>query len=205
MIKDKSLYIKIFLASQSLLIIVFIILIIAGVFKAGGNAQPALKQEVALRQVREVARLVTIEHDDFLVYKWNDTKKIDLPILRDIFQSNKSALVVIKAKVLIGFDLKDNDFDLKIDNKKRVVSVTLPEPKVLGIDPVIEIYNPESGWFNPFKAGDDTNEINRQARERILEQALKDDQKERAISSAKGFLKTVFDVQGYEVETKIKK
>ena len=205
MLKDKSLYIKVFLATQSLLILIFIVLILTGVFRAGSNAQPALKQEVALRQVREVARLVTIEHEDFLVYKWNDTKKIDLPILREIFQSNKSALVVIKARVMIGFDLRDNDFDLHIDNKKRVVSIILPEPKVLAIDPVIEIYNPESGWFNPFKSGDDTNTINKQARERILEQALKDDEKEKAVSSARGFLKTVFDVQGYGVEIKVKK
>ncbi|MBN1233208.1 MAG: DUF4230 domain-containing protein [Candidatus Coatesbacteria bacterium] len=194
-------YIWIILGLQTLLLLlVFIFLMPTKEIER----TPTLKQEIALREVRQISQLVSVEYNDFMIYKWEDTKDLDIPVLKEYIKSQKTALVIVKMKVLIGFDLQNENFSVKLDDKVKKIFITLPKPKILSIDPQIEIYNPENGWFNRFNISEDTNNIYKQAREKASNQALNKEYEQKAINSAKSFLESIFKIYDYSTEIEIK-
>ncbi len=116
---------------------------------------------VILNKIRSVCKLVSVEGDFAEIYHYENTKDSFM----SLFRSKKKALIVIKAKAHIGYDL--NKLNLKADNDgKRIILSHFPEPEVLSIEPDLKFYDIKNGIFNSFSPNDLTN-LNQEAKEHI--------------------------------------
>ena len=116
---------------------------------------------VILNKIRSVCKLVSVEGDFAEIYHYENTKNSFM----SLFQSKKKALVIIKAKAHIGYDL--NKLQLQADNdQKKIILSHFPEPEVLSIEPDLQFYDIKSGIFNSFSPTDLTN-LNQEAKEHI--------------------------------------
>ena len=76
-------------------------------------------------------------------------------------------MLIVKAKVMIGFDLTKINFDL--NSQKKLVHLTrFPEPEILSIDSDLEYYDIQKGIINKINATDLTN-MNKRSKECIRE------------------------------------
>lgn len=117
---------------------------------------------VLLEKIRNVCKLVTVEGEFAEIYEYENVKERFLKLI----SSKKKALLVINAKVQVGFDLKK--IDLKADEgSKRIIMKSFPQPEVISIEPDVKYYDIKEGLFNWFKT-DDLSAVHKEAREHIL-------------------------------------
>lgn len=127
---------------------------------------------VLLNKVEKVFKLVSIEGDFVETYKGGDIKNLTfyLPFPTKI-PSAKQAVINVKGKVLVGFDM--NDMQIDMDSLNKVVKLSnLPEPQILSVDHELSYSNIDEGWFNTFEAAD-YNRINKEAKNKLIEAAEK--------------------------------
>ncbi len=116
---------------------------------------------VLLDKIKSVCKLVSVEGDFAEIYHYENTKEGFMSLL----SSKKKALIVVKAKAQIGYDLKK--LKLKADNeKKKIILNDFPEPEVLSVEPDLQFYDIKNGLFNSFSPNDLTN-LNQEAKEHI--------------------------------------
>ncbi|WP_127142187.1 DUF4230 domain-containing protein [Flagellimonas marinaquae] len=116
---------------------------------------------VILNKIRSVCKLVSVEGDFAEIYHYENTKDSFM----SLFRSKKKALIVIKAKAHIGYDL--NKLNMRADNdRKRIILSHFPEPEVLSIEPDLQFYDIKNGIFNSFSPTDLT-QLNQEAKEHI--------------------------------------
>ena len=99
-------------------------------------------------RIKNVSKLIVTEgyFSDIITYK--DAKKYYL----DIFTAEKKAVVLVKAKATISYDLKKIDFD--INEESRIITIKkLPEAE-LNISPDLTYYDMQQDYLNPFESKD---------------------------------------------------
>jgi len=124
-----------------------------------------------VQEVKGVGKLVVQEGYFSDVLSYADTQKY----YSDWIAFDKKALVLIKAKALLSYDLRTTDFVFDAENKK-VTIIRLPEPE-LEILPELEYYDIQQDFFNPFSAKD-YNTIKGLVDERLRSQILQTDFKD---------------------------
>lgn len=114
------------------------------------NKQVVNSQSVVLlNKIKKVCKFITVEGDFAEIYHYEDVKQRFLKLV----SSKKKALVVIKAKAHVGYDL--TKIDLKADtNKKKIILEHFPQPEVLSIETNLDYYDKSDGLFNKFDATD---------------------------------------------------
>ncbi|MDC6350249.1 DUF4230 domain-containing protein [Zeaxanthinibacter sp. PT1] len=118
---------------------------------------------VILEKIRSVCKLITVEGDFAEIYRYENTRSRFMSMI----SSKKRALIVIKAKAQIGYDLKK--LFMHADNeRKKIILENFPAPEVLTIEPELEFYDIRNGIFNAFTP-DDLTSLNKEARKHILE------------------------------------
>jgi hypothetical protein len=148
-----------------------------------------LSHSVVVERVQKVAKLVSSE-----------TTLRDVIIYEDTwYGSTKRSLVVVTGKVLAGIDLEPGS-SVQIDEKARRISITLPQPDILGIEITeMKTYDEQRGLWNPFNAAD-RDALFQRAREQ-LEKASRDLKvTETARESARELLEGMFASNGYSVD-----
>ena len=116
---------------------------------------------VLLEKIKSVCKLISVEGEFAEIYKYENTKERFMSLII----SKKKALIVIRAKAQIGYDLKK--VLMHADNaKKRIVLTNFPEPEVLSIEPELEFYDIKNGLFNTFTP-DDLTSLNQEAKKHI--------------------------------------
>ena len=148
-----------------------------------------VNHSVVVERVQKVAKLVSSE-----------TTLRDVIIYEDTwYGSTKRSLVVVTGKVLAGIDLEPGT-SVQIDEKARRISITLPQPDILGIEITeMKTYDEQRGLWNPFNAAD-RDALFQRAREQ-LEKASRDLKvTETARESARELLEGMFASNGYSVE-----
>lgn len=116
---------------------------------------------VLLDKIQSVCKLISVEGDFAEIYHYENTKEGFMNLL----SSKKKALIVVKAKAHIGYDLKK--LNLKADNEnKRIILAGFPEPEILSIEPDLQFYDIKNGLFNSFSP-DDLTKLNQEAKEHI--------------------------------------
>ncbi|MCO6462110.1 MAG: DUF4230 domain-containing protein [Saprospiraceae bacterium] len=137
-----------------------------------------VSNEVVLNQIKEVAKLVSVEGYFTEIYKYKNYYNMDWSIF------TKKALVRVKAKASMGIDL--NKLKLDFDGKSKTLTIgPLPEPELISLDHTLDYYDISEGTFNSFSA-EDYNKINADVKEHIRKVALQSDLPQRArIQSAK--------------------
>ncbi len=116
---------------------------------------------VLLDKIRSVCKLVSVEGDFAEIYHYENSKGG----LFSLLSSKKKALIIVKAKAQIGYDL--GKLKLKADNrKKKIILDNFPEPEILSIEPELQYYDIKNGLFNSFSSDDLTN-LNQEAKDHI--------------------------------------
>ncbi|MEJ7768889.1 MAG: DUF4230 domain-containing protein [Chitinophagaceae bacterium] len=95
-----------------------------------------------IESIRKVFKIVFAEGHFNELYNYEETKK-----LFGFIPTTKRALVVIKAKVLIGYDFEKCVWEID-ENNKKVKMISFPEPEILSIEPDYLYYNFDEGMFN---------------------------------------------------------
>lgn len=125
------------------------------------------QSQVLLEKIKTVAKLVTVEGYFSEVYDYKDYWGYDFSLFR------KKALIRVKAKVSVGYDL--SNMNIKMDHAtKTVILSKLPDPKIISIDHDLDYYDLTEGTFNSFSA-QDLSQLNEKAKNYIHQQAESSD------------------------------
>ena len=122
-----------------------------------------------LERIEKVFKVVMAEGYFSEIYNYQDQKKI-LYMLND----PKKAMIIAKAKVLVGFDFYKVRFRQPENGEKKLVIEYFPEPEVLSIDTDYKFYDIRAGWLNHFSS-DDYTQILDEAKKAMYERALQSD------------------------------
>jgi hypothetical protein len=114
-----------------------------------------------LDKIKQVCKLITVEGEFSELFSHRDEKNIFFKLL----QLQKKALLIVNAKVMIGFDLTKISIDVNPVSKKVKLS-RFPEPEIISIDTDIEYYDVQKGIINKFSEADLTN-INKRSKDFI--------------------------------------
>ena len=116
-----------------------------------------------MEKIKQVCKLITVEGEFSELFTHRDEKNW----LFKLIQLEKKALLIVKAKVMIGFDL--SKINIGIDTHKKLVSLTsFPAPEILSIDSDLEYYDIQRGIINKFTETD-LNDLNKKSKEFIRE------------------------------------
>lgn len=124
-----------------------------------------LKDQSALlvNRIKRVCKLITVEGEFSELLSHRDGKNLFFKLM----QIEKKALVIVKAKVMVGFDL--TRIRLETNNAQKTIKLSnFPEPEILSIDSDVEYYDIQKGIVNKFSETDLTN-LNKKAKEIIRE------------------------------------
>ena len=152
------------------------------------------KSNVLLKEVKDVMKLVTVEGYFSEVYDYKDYYFADWKAF------SKKALIRVKAKVSIGYDLESVTF--KVSEASKTLHITgLPSPEILSIDHDLDYYDLQQGSFNTFTV-EDYNQLNSKAKAFIEVQVADSelfDRAERQIVDVKQIIKHMAEAQGFQV------
>ncbi|TDQ24048.1 DUF4230 domain-containing protein [Tenacibaculum caenipelagi] len=118
---------------------------------------------VLLDKIKKVSKLITVEGEFAEIYHHENTKEKFLGLIT----SKKKAIIIINAKVHVGFDFRKIKMHTNTKNKTLVLS-EFPQPEVFSIEPNLRFYDVQNGLLNKFNS-EDLTEVNKEAKEHILQ------------------------------------
>lgn len=128
------------------------------------DPMPDINQQILMERVKKVTKLITVEGEFSNIHQYNDSYWSDISFLR------KKALIKVKARVSMGYDLKKAQFE--VDSENKVLRVrNLPEPEVLSIDHDLQYYDIQEGIFNSFSESELTS-IGAVAKRKLHQEAI---------------------------------
>jgi hypothetical protein len=131
------------------------------------EAQVQESGTVLLERIKQVAKLVTVEGYFSEIYDYQDYYGYDLSIFR------KKALVRVKAKVSVGYDLEKMKLTA-LPETKTIRITGIPPAEILSIEHDLDYYDVQEGFFNEFST-EDYNKLNANAKDFIRKKALESD------------------------------
>ncbi|OSY88101.1 hypothetical protein WH52_08755 [Tenacibaculum holothuriorum] len=118
---------------------------------------------VLLDKIRKVSKLITVEGEFAEIYHHENTKEKFLGLLT----SKKKAIILINAKVHIGFDFRK--IKMHANNKTKTISLSeFPQAEVFSVEPNLRFYDIQNGLLNKFSS-EDLTKVNKEAKEHILQ------------------------------------
>ncbi|MGH1337481.1 MAG: DUF4230 domain-containing protein [Aureispira sp.] len=159
------------------------------------DPMPDINQQILMERVKKVAKLITIEGEFSNIHQYNDSYWSDVSFLR------KKALIKVKARVSMGYDLKKAKFE--VDGVNKVLKVrNLPDPEILSIDHDLQYYDIQEGMFNSFNEAELTS-IGAVAKRKLKQEAmngpLMDQAKEEGLESLE-IIKLLVEQAGWRFE-----
>lgn len=134
--------------------------------KWGKQDETTVQSHTIVQSIERVFKVVTAEGHFSEVYDYEHTTHT-----LSIIPSTKKALIVVNAKVLMGFDFKK--MQLEVDEDRRQVKIiSFPAPEILSIEPDLKYYNLENGLLNKF-SNQDLTRLQVDAKNKIRESVLK--------------------------------
>lgn len=132
------------------------------------KAEPTKEASVLLDRIEKVFKVVMAEGYFTEIYNYQHDKEF-----WNLFKDKKKALVIAKAKVLVGFDFAKVRFRVEGIERKIVVEY-FPTPEILSMDTDYKFYDIEQGWLNRFQS-DDYTTILAEAKDTMSEKAMESD------------------------------
>lgn len=136
-------------------------------FYTAGKVTAEEQSQVLMEKIKTVAKLITVEGYFSEIYDYKDYWGYDLSPFR------KKALIRVKAKVSVGYDLSKMSIEA-IPEKKLLIISDLPDPAIISIDHDLDYYDITEGSFNSFSEAD-YSMMNRNAKEKIRQAAVSSD------------------------------
>ncbi|MCB9202665.1 MAG: DUF4230 domain-containing protein [Flavobacteriales bacterium] len=115
--------------------------------------------EIVMTNIKRVSKLITVEGEFSEVYQHRHKGDYFFKILK----SEKKAIVIVKAKVLMGYNLDKMKFTIDEIQKKIIINQK-PEIEILHLSTEMEYFDIKNGTLNRFSK-DELNEIKEDARE----------------------------------------
>jgi hypothetical protein len=119
-----------------------------------------------VESMRKVFKVVSAEGHFNEIYNYEETTKIF-----NFIPSKKKALVIVQAKVLVGYDFEKFQWEIDEVNKK-VKLVNFPAPQIISTETDYKYYNIEEQFFNLFSK-DDLAKIQKNGKQQVIEAAKK--------------------------------
>lgn len=188
---------------------ILILLFIIAMFLLGGYSvhryyqaqlvQKEISAQVLLERVESVTKLISVEGYFSEIYDYKDHYYFDI----SPFQ--KKALLRVKAKVSVGYDLEQLKIEANEATKTLIIS-NIPDPQILAIDHDIDYYDLQNGVFNSF-SNKDLTKINQDAKDYIREKANTGDlflQAEKQSVEMMEMIQFMAESAGWTVETRVR-
>lgn len=163
-------------------------------FSGSWQKQSEEKADVLLTQVRAACKLITAEGYFSEIYDYKDHYYFDISPLR------KKALMRVRAKVSLGYDLEEMKINAIPDQQKVVIS-NIPDIGVLSIDHTVDYYDITEGTFNNFSP-EDYNTMNQRAKSFIRQHALDSrllEEAEKQGNEVFDLIRTIVESAGWEL------
>ncbi|ACT94136.1 DUF4230 domain-containing protein [Dyadobacter fermentans] len=123
---------------------------------------------VLIERIEKVFKVVMAEGYFTEIYNYQNDKNI-----WNLINDKKKALIIAKAKVLVGYDFGKMKFH-RPDGERKLVIDFFPAPEILSIDTDYKFYDIEQGWLNRFQSDDYTAILN-EAKQTMNEKAMESD------------------------------
>lgn len=150
--------------------------------------------DVILQKIERVFKIVTAEGYFSEVFDYNQTSHF-----AGLVPSTKKALLIVKAKVMMGYDFKK--CVLEIDSVTQKVTITsFPEPEILSMEPDIKYYNLENGLFNKFD-NEDMTKLQVEAKKKITEKVKESDLPQIAQEQMKNLLNEIAQINHWQLQS----
>ncbi len=163
------------------------------------------KSSVLLEKIQSVTKLVSVEGHFSEIYEhesiWEPLahNPLVIPLFSPSFK--KKALIIVKAKVSVGYDLEK--MELEVDHSQRKIIIrNIPEPEIIALDHDLEYYDIQESTFNNFSK-EELTVLNKNAKDFIRKEAEKSDLFPKAEEQGKRMIEIIeFMVSeaGFEVE-----
>lgn len=118
---------------------------------------------VLVEKIKSVCKLISVEGEFAEIYHYEDKKNRFL----NLFSSKKKAVLLINAKVLVGFDLTKIKLETKSESRE-IVMTHFPDPTILSVETDVKYFDKKEGLFNKFEAVDLTL-LNEKSKEFIID------------------------------------
>jgi len=189
---------------DTLIVLGLIVGIVSGIFFTriyyNNLKQKQLQSQsiVLMEKIKQVCKLITVEGEFSEIFTHQDEKNWFFKLL----QLEKKALLIVKAKVMIGFDLSTINIEIDI-HKKRVALTNFPEPEILSIDSDLEYYDIQRGMIHKFSEKDLTM-MNKKSkefiREKVADSQLYSIARKQAADTI-GVIRDLIESVGWEIQT----
>jgi len=157
-----------------------------------------LESHVLLNRIEKVFKLVLAEG---FFSEIVDFKNIDKKLF-GLISSTKKSLIIVDAKVLVGFDFKK--VKLEIDERTQKITFThLPEPEVLSMETDFKFYDINDGILNKFKS-DDYTEILKVGKDHIKTKVQNSELMDASKAQLEILIEQIAGEGGYKLENKSK-
>lgn len=143
--------------------------------------------------IRKVFKVVLVEGYFNELYNYEETKK-----LFGLIPSTKRALVIIQAKVLVGFNFEKCVWDID-ETGQKVKLVSFPEPEILSIESDYKYYNFDEGMFNLLNK-EDLTRIQANGKKQVEMAAIKSDLPRMAAEQMRTMLTEVVQSKNWHIE-----
>ena len=146
-----------------------------------------------IESIKRVFKIVVAEGQMNEIFNYENTIK-----LLKVIPSTKKALVIVRANVLIGYDV--NKCKWEIDEEKRVIKlISFPKPEILSLETDFNYYYFEDDLFN-FISRKDLQEIQYLAKEQVKKSVLQSDLLKIASEQMKLLLGEVTTLNNWQIE-----
>jgi hypothetical protein len=145
------------------ILVMVLLAIIYRVFFTSKSAEVDIEATTIMKSVESISKLMVLEGQFTETYTYQERSKVFF----DLIPQEKKAIVILNAKVLIGYDLKKMVIFIDKENKKLLIE-KLPKEEV-NIIPDLKFYDVQTSTFTNFTK-DDINKVQEDAKDKIEQQ-----------------------------------
>ena len=157
------------------------------------TATTKTSSHTVIESIKRVFKIVVAEGQMNEIFNYENTIK-----LLKVIPSTKKALVIVRANVLIGYDV--NKCKWEIDEEKRVIKlISFPKPEILSLETDFNYYYFEDDLFN-FISRKDLQEIQYLAKEQVKKSVLQSDLLKIASEQMKLLLGEITTLNNWQIE-----
>lgn len=143
--------------------------------------------------MRKVFKVVAAEGHFNEIYNYEESTK-----LFNFIPSKKKALVIVQAKILVGYDFEK--FKWEVDEQNRKVRLLeFPAPEILSTETDYKYYNIEEQFFNLFSK-EDLARIQENGKRQVIEAAKKSHLPEVAAEQMRTLLTELLETKNFSLE-----
>jgi hypothetical protein len=159
------------------------------------SKQKVLKENshTVVESMRKVFKIVFAEGQFNELYNYEETKKFF-----GFIPSTKRALVIIEAKVMMGYDFEKFVWELN-EEKKKIKLVSFPPPELLSIESDYKYYNFDESIFN-LLSREDLTKIQSNGKKQVELAAMKSHLPKIAADQMRTMLTEVVQSKNWQLE-----